>query len=750
MPHSTYLPKKMGRAWVEPNGTFEAGSYQSFTVVYEAGYFGIDDSGALKIVHRFASDMGRPQFSDPKAANYVTVEASNGAVLDFAYDGKQNIRPWDKTLYIKVVRGYLRESDQIIIRFGDRRQGSPGIRLQTFVENTFEFRVLVDAIATYNFVELPVQPTIAIVSGPPVLWKAIQPTARNVGDVFKLSIKGEDKWGNPSNQCDQILTLKPSLKVAGLPKTVTIKSGQFFIECNDLSVAETGLLMIDVLDDDQVLCTSNPMQVDESASLLPYWGDLHGQSEETIGTNSAREFYEFARDLAFLDACSHQGNDFQITKDFWTELNNLSKEFNQDGEFIVFPGYEWSGNTGLGGDRNVLYLNEGRPIFRSSHALIDDLSDIDTDANSADDLFDKLKDEDCVVFAHIGGRYADIKMSHDARLESAVEVHSAWGTFEWLINDAFEQGYRVGIVSNSDGHKGRPGASHPGATSFGSYGGLTCMLASALTRPALADALRRRHHYATTGCRMVLSVEVELGQPGQLFDRDPNLGATKSVPTTRAMMGDIVASRSDQVTLNIKSRSTSPVERIEIRNGLECVEIFKPYSQSDLGRRIRIVWEGSEYRGRGRETHWNGSLDVSGNSIQKLSPVNRYNIDKRFDKISDTRAEWQALTTGGLGGFDVWLGDASSGTIRIDTDLVKCDINISDIGMDDLIFDAGGIGRRIRVFRMPDDNHHKSVHIERRLTLSKSRDNPLYICLTQEDGHYVWSSPIYLINSTKA
>ena len=157
-------------------GSFEAGSYQEFTLTYTAGYFGIDDTGSLKIVHRFASDMGRPQFEHPAAPNYVTVEASNGAVLHVEYDMKRNIRPWDKTLYIKVVRGFLREGDQIIVRFGDRRQGSPGMRIQTFCEQTFEFKVLVDAIATYNYVELPEQPEIAIIPGPPVLYKAILPT----------------------------------------------------------------------------------------------------------------------------------------------------------------------------------------------------------------------------------------------------------------------------------------------------------------------------------------------------------------------------------------------------------------------------------------------------------------------------------------------------------------------------------------------------------------------------------------------
>src|ERR1041384_8188466 len=130
--HSTYLAERMGRASVTPTGEFEAGSFQSFTLTYTAGYFGIDDTGSVKIVHRFASDMGKPQFDDPRAPNYVTVEASNGAVLDIRYDGKLNIRPWDKTLMIRVVRGFLREGDRIIVRFGDRRQGSPGMRVQTF------------------------------------------------------------------------------------------------------------------------------------------------------------------------------------------------------------------------------------------------------------------------------------------------------------------------------------------------------------------------------------------------------------------------------------------------------------------------------------------------------------------------------------------------------------------------------------------------------------------------------------------
>ena len=63
-------------------------------------------------------------------------------------------------------------------------------------------------------------------------------------------------------------------------------------------------------------------------------------------------------------------------------------------------------------------------------------------------------------------------------------MHSDRGTFDWLLEDAFLVGGRVGIAANSDGHKGRQGASHAGASLFGAYGGLTCYLAGKRTLSA--------------------------------------------------------------------------------------------------------------------------------------------------------------------------------------------------------------------------------------------------------------------------
>ena len=183
-----------------------------------------------------------------------------------------------------------------------------------------------------------------------------------------------------------------------------------------------------------------------------YWGDLHGQSGESIGVTTSRQYFDFARNKSFLDVTGHQANDFQVNNAFWAYLNELTDEYQETGRFVTFPGYEWSGNTAVGGDRNVFFRTEGRQIHRSSHALLPDRSDLDTDASDANALFGALKDEDCVVYAHVGGRYADIAYAHDPRLETAMEIHSAWGTFEWMLTDGFPLGHRCGVVCNS----GRP------------------------------------------------------------------------------------------------------------------------------------------------------------------------------------------------------------------------------------------------------------------------------------------------------
>ena len=613
MPYSTYLPEHMGSIKLTPSGSFIAGSHAELTLTYTAGRFGIDDTGMVKVSWRTTSDMSKPQFDKPQAANYTTIEASNDAKLEVWFD-RLNIRPYANTLLIRVGRGYLRSGDTLTIRLGDRRQGSPGFRLQTNVEKHVELKTSVDAFATYEFCELPEQPAFDLEPGTATSWKAIWPSLAVVGEPFRLALVAEDAWGNPTGHVNGDVNLVPTLPVHGLPASVTIRPGEAPYVIENLVAQVEGDLELRLTAGGKELARANPMRVVASApKLRRYWGDLHGQSGETIGMGSAEDYFRYARDAAFVDIVGHQGNDFQITDAFWKELNRLTAEFDKPGRFVCLPGYEWSGNTGMGGDRNIFYRHEGRPIRRSSHILVERQTSTAA-IYTADELFRALAGEDAVVIAHVGGRYADIKFAHDGRLERAVEVHSTWGTFEWLLHDAFEKGYRVGVVCHSDDHKGRPGATRPGASTFGAIGGLTCYLMPELNRDAVFAALRARRHYGTTGTRLYLDLRGTFAQPVTGFSEDPLLGPAQEHQTREAMMGDIIRPGAAPMRLTAEAIGTAPIERLDVLHGTQVVKTVRPYAATGLGRRVRVLWQGAEYRGRGRETRWRGKLTAQGQS----------------------------------------------------------------------------------------------------------------------------------------
>jgi hypothetical protein len=741
-------PVLYGSARIDPAGAFEARSLQTFSLTYTAGRFGLDDTGGIKIVHRHSNDWGRLQFDDPTAVNYVTACASNGARLQLAYQNGGEQRPWYRSLTVTVRGEGLYEGDTITIVYGDRSAGSPGLKLQTFCESGFEFKVLADVCATGHFVPIVESPAIAVVPGPPALWKAVLPTLRRPGEAFHFGLKAEDAWGNPTGQAQARLTLSASLPVDGLPETLDYGPGRRGLMLEDLRVAEEGVLRIEVRGEgDALLARSNPLVV-RDGQVAGFWGDMHGQSGESVGINTAHEYFDFARNLSFLDATSHQANDFQINNAFWCQINELTARYQEDGRFVTLPGYEWSGNTAVGGDRNVYFRTEGRQIHRSSHALLPDRSDIDTDANTAAELFECLQEEDCVVYAHVGGRYADIRQAHDPRLEVAMEIHSAWGTFEWLLTDGFALGHRSGVVCNSDGHKGRPGSSYPGAATFGAYGGLTCFLTDDLSRDGLFECLRRRHTYGTTGCRLHLDVRARFEAPATLYPRDPRYFKVAGEACTEAVMGDIVRTGGETLSLSVECIAQAPIERIDVLNGTEVLATLRPFTREDLGGRIRVIWQGAEYRGRGRQVHWAGSVRLTCGRIGRIAPINAWNHERPTLLQPDGRVTFDTLTTGNFGGFDAWIdGEAEDAVLEIESGPVSGRFSVAEIGLEDAVLDAGGLERRIRVFRMPEETSVTEMSETVEIPLAAAGDNPLWVRVTTEDGFNAWSSPIFAYRS---
>lgn len=744
-------PVLYGHADIHPKGAFEARSHQTFRLTYTCGRYGLDDTGSIKIVFRFTADGGDLQMTDPAAPNYVTAKASNGTPLKLSFDSTGHVRPWYRALTVFVHRGFLREGDTIDIVVGDTSGGSPGHVLQSMCETAFTWRVIADVCATGHYVPIAESPTINIVPGPPAVWKVVLPTLRRPGEGFRLGIKAEDRYGNPSDKTDATLTLRPSAPIDGLPETVTITPGQRAVTIEGLSTDAEGWLDIAVYDTAGTeLARSNPLLVRAGAEAS-WWADMHGQSGESVGLNTAREYFDFARDMAFLDATSHQANDFQVNGAFWAHINELTAAYHEEGRFLTLPGYEWSGNTGVGGDRNVYFRHEGRPIRRSSHALIADRSEILNDAPTARDLFAALRNEDCVAYAHIGGRPADVAYAHDPRIETAMEIHSAWGTFEWLMADCFAQGYRVGVVANSDGHKGRPGASYPGTSQFGAYGGLTCFLMDRLTRDQLFDCLRARRHYATTGERIHLDLSVSVASGAERFAVDPLVAEGPATRCGQLGMGDIARVRDAEAMLTFSTRARRPILRADILNGMETVVSLRNPACGGGGggggrqNRIRVLWRGAMVKGRGARASWEGRVTLRGARIARTADICAWNPDRPSRRVGDAAVEWESVTAGNFGAVDLWLEDeAADAVLEIETNHAAARIPLAELGAEDHVIEAGGLDLELRLCRLPEVLEGDALSAEVAVPLIGERDNPLWVRITTEDGFQAWSSPVYL------
>ena len=333
-----------------------------------------------------------------------------------------------------------------------------------------------------------------------------------------------------------------------------------------------------------------------------------------------------------------------------------------------------------------------------------------------------------MVYAHFGGRHADIAYAHDGRLETPIKIDSAWGTFEWLLTNGFPLGHRSGVGCNSDGHKSCPGASYPGAASFGAYGGLTCFLTDELSRDGLFNCLRRCHHYGTTGCRMHLDLRAHFAGGATLFDRNPNLFRhTACQPVYQLMMGDIIETGNGHATLTVEIAARAPIEWVEIRNGAAQVEIYRPYGADDLGERLRVIWSGAEYHCRGRQRQWRGRARFSGREVAK---INAWNPERLLEQRPPDTVVWDALTTGNFGGFYAYLAPGASSRLQIITNHGDLTANLDDLRLKDVVLDAGGLGRQVRDFRLPLENPHREVSFTTHGALTAQGDNPLWVCVT--------------------
>ena len=664
---------------------------------------------------------------DPSGDHYLNVSCSRSETqLVSSWRARAHIRPYQPHLFIEVLDAPLESGDEITIVYGDCSHGGRGTRAQTFVQDKVDFQIVVDSLGTGVYESLAENPHLKIVPDEPHHLVALATGDGSTIHPARVLVRGEDIWGNAIKEpIAGSVSLKTNGPENNLPDEFELKDGSHLFP--NVSCKSDGVLRISAEHPLLGSAEVGSLVINRACKLHRFWGDLHGQSGETVGTNTAEQYFHYARDMSLCDFAGHQGNDFQITDAFWEEINRLARNLTREGSFIVFPGYEWSGLTPVGGDRNVLFLDEGQTIRRSSTVLVKGQSE-QLVGTPLRELYKEIKesDKECILIPHIGGRRANLDY-FDPELEPVVEVHSCWGTFEWFYHDALRRGYRVGVVANSDGHKGRPGAEHAGAGKFGVFGGLTCILAENFDRTSLFSALKSRHCYGTTGPRIAVHAEME--------------GKT---------MGSDLSLHSGSMSFSVSVIGSAPIEKIDLLRAGQFVDSWKgcPYEKRS-GNLIRIRWTGARILNRNRATDWNGSLKIIEN---QLLSVDGFAFDSPSEGIQDWNEEsvtWKSITTGDEDGLILGLEKDGVGCIKYDTGPVSCHIAVDELKKGPVVKNAGGVGQEV-IFELAPPKEGLSREVTWQTQVSPRELEaingiiPLHLRVLQVDGHRAWTSPWFV------
>ena len=252
---------------------------------------------------------------------------------------------------------------------------------------------------------------------------------------------------------------------------------------------------------------SNPVSAPLAEGLSIFFGDIHGQMDDSIGTGDYDEYYGWARDAELLDfaaPANHYGGRLDITDDVWRKCVDKTNEHNDAGRFVALQGYEWAAR---GGHKNVYWPTDDAQIYWGRLPEYDD----------PEKLWAALEGQEALTIPHhvkyIGNTDWEPRNDHFQRL---VEICSAWGISESggprSVQVALARGHRLGFIGGTDTHLGQPGS----GTHWGVEGrGLAAVYAPELTRRAVFDALYGRHCYATTGARIILSVTLNRHRMGE-------------------------------------------------------------------------------------------------------------------------------------------------------------------------------------------------------------------------------------------
>lgn len=719
----------MGSISFSPKEDVTAGDYGTWILTFTAGEYGIDDGGSMVIAWRSVSDWDTPQFDEPSEQGYTTISTTGNCRLSASYH--KFIRPFGNSILINVHGGYIKKGDIIRVVMGDTSGGSLGMRAQSFCEREHEFRVYLDPCGTNRYEEMPDRPFVKVIPSWHHEIQAIVPGTVRPGKPFSIHFRALDEFGNPtpSYEGDIHLSVYGNHK-SNIPETIHFPSGtNGTFTLKDCIIEGEGFWSLYLTDKERKYEAWSNASLSRKDGPLLFWGDMHGQTKETVGTGFLEDYYSFARDKAFVDFTGWQGNDFEVTNETWEEIRKNTKKFNEEGKFLVYLGYEWSGTTPQGGDNNVYFLDDN-PVFYPSSNWSAKGCDPSLNANPVTELHKKLENrQDVLLIQHVGGRYGNLDYFNPV-YTPVIEVHSHHGTFDWFALDAMKKHLKTGFIAASDDHTCRVGLSYPlsghGKSASGAFdvaSGFTGVYAENLTKKDVWKAIKSRRCYGSTFDRILLDTSVN-GIP---------MGSEGNI--------------SEMPLLHLEAAGNHPLERIEIFDWDKKIGVIDLLPKDP--EKIRIRWSGVLYRGRGKSACWDGTFYVKKGKILSAKTWAFDRIDQGIVTKSDKYIKFTSSTSGDYDGLIVDIDGNEDTEITYSGLQGTFSAKLSEIREKGVSKDMGGLnlamemGPATKEISVPD--YGDFLHVTKDIPLPDEKgDHAYWVKVTETNGNPAWSSPVFI------
>jgi hypothetical protein len=554
-------------------------SYQVLRVVWTVGDLPMAPGGLVLPARHFMATFGAWQRDDPRGDGYLTIAASRAgarfaaaeAPMFGAHGGFRGAVPVPA---YRLEGAALEPGDTVTITYGDRSGGGRGMRLPEFSNDAVPLPVYVDLGGEHAglLASLPI-PTFRVVGGPVHAVHGFAPSIVAPGERFVVSVRSEDyHYNRATGEIPAYRVRVNGERFAELPgdRPIHLLEATFDREGVYRFVFESA--------DGTVTGRANPVWVRAQPGERLYWGETHGHSGFAEGMGSVDSYFEFGRDDARLDFLTLSEHDLWMDDHEWRVLDGAVQRFSREGEFLAYPGYEWTANRGAGGHHNVFFRRPGfdRVPVQEAPQL----------SMLYRELHRRYRPDDVLVIPH-AHQAGDWRLS-DLGVERLAEIVSGHGTFEWFGRLYLEHGWRLGFVGASDDHLGHPGyAAGRGRDgnrgSISSFGGLAAVYAPAKCTDAVFDALRDRATYATSGAeRIILDARLNDRRMGSELDfaesrvlegrvigtgaidtieviRNGELVWTKRVAAATLLAGGAASDEEVTVDVQLESSSEPPV-----------------------------------------------------------------------------------------------------------------------------------------------------------------------------------------------